>query len=1387
MRPRTLIGLMFCTLFSLSTPAFAQTAQPVIQTAQAAQSDVTIPEGTTQEFDAAQGEIKFDGTLTNKGTIIITSSHPAQTEAVLRAVKLDNQGTIISRVPSLTIYTEKVYGAGEVTAPENIAIAAADKDLLIANGTYRAKYFRPSAERKLSINARRIDAQVDLKAYELSIGVREGNLDIVQQKVDGDPIYYNRGGDITAVMPGNGFDIYVLAAGNVNLSGVNAIGLNGEVRDFVVTAGLHFANGGGVDEGNSEFGCGGFGGVSCAQTIENNSGPGQIFEGAPGGPFEPSGTITINGAIARGISLSARDIVINGTLDARQDNTRPGSPSIILDAANSITVNAQLKTEATTDQLKEGFAALQAPTINVNSKITSDSVFIAAFENSVATTGSITTAAIEARTSYIYINAGHIQFEEVGGALLPSALPHDSGEFTIKTGKLTAHRYVMLSATGNIDAGNIELLPNEAPVPLGTHDVRIHANVGKEDAPPLKIGGGANGAASITVQGTTDLGEGLTQKTGVIFLTNGPSGDIVLDGAKIHVTNEHNGTPSLIAYAGTGQVTVKGNIVFDGTATAPAGQILLVGDEIRSTGATISVKDTLADAVEKPAKVVLATSKITLAGDLTIEANSKAQTSIRVVPKGSITLDPQEHFEGLYHYVDKFPVNVTENEVLVNGSGNLTVKSKSDGAKVEITANPLRFNNGTSTVTAQGEESSIAVDYAGSGAQNTLIFSGSTATFDASNTDGNAGSINIQATRIRSDVGADPKFLATLSNGDGGSSSISAERINLAETSNKFDVSSTTAKSGNLNVLASGRLDLGSIEANANSGGAEPGGEIHLVGGNNAGTLGSETATVKLSARNIGGTGNGGTIEIAHLGTLRADAGTATNITVAAGTNGNGGIINFHDIGTITLIGSLRADGAGTGEAGSITLEQTSTNTMTLTNATISANGACDVNNDCGVININSQGKIAIEGASVLANGISDSKAGRINIIGNSGIIDLTATDVSASSSLAGNGEGGFVNVSSNFQIIVDQAKLNADGHGNGRGGQVRVTTGTSQPLSVSNPDTRISAKGGSNGEGGIVVIPSITKLGESPTNLFYVNTFIQAAAGSNVISTSSFGGSVSLNGVTCQKTFTGLGWPSAYWNCVNPGNASSTEGLPAQAAQQLIQGAYVGQLADNGAYAYVFMDNAHLSSFFHSAIPDPVSGLTFDEGLTVPKIAINVGVLESNTDSGTHNTTQLTEISAHEHAHAIDFSGGIGAVTSGSNAYGNKVQADLNFLDAAGQPCQAGGTGPFNGVIDFQTNAQFCSNGGTGNVLNNPNGIYSGKTNSQIASISQPGTLASNKELYAQAYAYQSYVQSLPNVSPLRLTSVANQLFQKGYYQCAQALAAQAAGTAFVPQYACP
>ncbi len=958
-----------------------------------------ISKDTVQTFDVVDGEISFDEPLLNEGTILIKSSDPDKTEAVLRTSRIVNHGKIISEVPNLTIYAESVFGTGEITAADSIAINN-DGDLRIIGCTYKAEFFRPTTKGKLTIQARRIDAKVDLHACDLSIGVLEGHLNVVKQCLTGDPIYYNVGGDVTSVDPGSGFDIYVLASGDINLSGVDATGLDGEIRSFVAHAGLHFKQ----TVGQGVIGCGTFG---CAQTIEDFSQPGQILEGAEGGPFTPSGTVTINGAIAKVIWCTGRDIVINGTLDARQD-VREAGPAIILEAANSITVNAPLKTSANTTEPNYGSVALVAPTINVNAKITSDHVFIQAFENSVASTGSITTGAIEART-YIEINAGHIQFAEAGGGLLPLSQPHDSGEFTIKTGKLTAHRYINLAATGNIDAGNIELLPNEANVPLGTHDVRIHANVGKENASPLKIGGGTNGAASITVKGTTDLGEGLTQKTGAIFLTNGPSGDIVLDGAKITITNEHEGTPHLIAYAGTGKVTVEGNIKFDGTSSAPAGQILLVGDEIKSNGATLSVKDTLSSAAERPAKVVFAASKLTLTGDLTVEANSKADTKVEFVPKGSVTLDPQDNFPGLFVYVDKFPVNVTEEQILVAGAGNLNVTAKSDSAKALFTGTPLKFNNGgASTVIAEGTESLIKVDYAGEASgQNSLVFGSGAVTLNASNPNGDAGEINIRADKVANTAQSVALKANSLSNGNGGAIVVSVDRGNL--------------------------------------------------------TLGSALNAISMSATSNSGNGGSITVENAqHNGTLTLDSTfSEAAMTVAAlGSNGDGGIISLHSDHLVNNTGNPNlafvANGAGSGEGGTVDFTLTDAIQLTAANGlAFKAEGGAS--GDGGNVSVKStQGSVTIEGAKISVHGGTNGKGGNITVRAPQGSSTLKITGT-LNANGDGNGKGGDVILKAGGTLDIGQGTLQANGGPRGAGGLVDITSGAN--LTVQS--TQISAQAG--------------------------------------------------------------------------------------------------------------------------------------------------------------------------------------------------------------------------------------------------------------------------------------------------------------------------------------
>jgi len=143
---------------------------------------------------------------------------------------------------------------------------------------------------------------------------------------------------------------------------------------------------------------------------------------------------------------------------------------------------------------------------------------------------------------------------------------------------------------------------------------------------------------------------------------------------------------------------------------------------------------------------------------------------------------------------------------------------------------------------------------------------------------------------------------------------------------------------------------------------------------------------------------------------------------------------------------------------------------------------------------------------------------------------------------------------------------------------------------------------------------------------------------------------------------------------------------------------------------------------------------------------------------------------------------------------YTTAVTDDNNYLNGAGTPCVIDGTGPFNNVIDETTQQQFCSSNGTGGTL--VSSRYNNLSNSQIAALStvffqqqSVGSLSGFVELYAQAFAYQTFVSTLPPADQVGypFTVTVNGLFYKQYYQCAQQVAAQIAGISFpTPPYSC-
>lgn len=419
-----------------------------------------------------------------------------------------------------------------------------------------------------------------------------------------------------------------------------------------------------------------------------------------------------------------------------------------------------------------------------------------------------------------------------------------------------------------------------------------------------------------------------------------------------------------------------------------------------------------------------------------------------------------------------------------------------------------------------------------------------------------------------------------------------------------------------------------------------------------------------------------------------------------------------------------------------------------------------------GTASIESKGflnhTITLKGRSVAASNLT---------ISNTGDFVLDASGVVADD------EGGTVTITAqNFNPSAN-TKIYADGVGTGKGGNITIANSVQTDIASLASDA-ILARGGDDGEGGVVVVEKVAE--------FLVNTKIKVSSGSNVTSTSAFAGSISLNGETCQQWLRGtVNFPRSYWNCVNPDSPVPGDDYPVTVIENL-SASIKSDLAGVGTHIYYQVDTAQFGKFFGHAI-GPSAGFTFPEGpaglgAPVPDI-VDLTVFQNADLPATGYTTlgavASKETTIHEVGHAIDAAHGFE-----SAGYDAKLTADLNHLDAAGLPCAAV-SGPFQGIEDFATAAQFC----TGTTLTNP--AYAGLSNSDIAAASQavlgPGVWSLSAEIYAQTFAYEVYSNTLGYPSGYFLTT-ADGLIHNGYYQCIRAVVAPRAGTAFGPtSYTCP
>ncbi len=484
-------------------------------------------------------------------------------------------------------------------------------------------------------------------------------------------------------------------------------------------------------------------------------------------------------------------------------------------------------------------------------------------------------------------------------------------------------------------------------------------------------------------------------------LPNGIGTGSITSGGALTITGAVSAPQApLTMTATTGNVTVGGNISANSislTTSASTASILLTGGSIVASGGNVNLTSG-------------ATGQISLTSGSLIQGNSVIMATSQVTNNGTIQAGSATG--------NSIQVNNAAGPLTLNGSGSWI--------------SPL-----TLQLTAQGD-----VDLG------TLFTNSQPVTTNNLYISATGGTVSLQTNLLS---------VSTDSSGDGGTIQIAGDSISLSNNSIPLVFSANGTGSGNGGFVY---VYLGSTSAVTIGSGAGNY-EITALGGStsgNGGHVGISTGgdlnvdlTQILIAPNVAattGNGNGGVLSLTagSSGTGNLALSNASSITENAVVNGMGGqiILKAPLITYPTGSGAftLTADGSGTGMGGMVSFTTSSTAALTIGtgagNLTLNASAGSDGTDanpaNGGTVTVSTGGNLTVNPAQ-----INVSPGG---VSGTFGTISLTA----------GTGTGG--------GTLVVNGALNANGIGNGNGGNITLQSNSKTVFSIDSTGTKNGAFG---------------------------------------------------------------------------------------------------------------------------------------------------------------------------------------------------------------------------------------------------------------------------------------------------------------------------------------
>ncbi len=627
--------------------------------------------------------------------------------------------------------------------------------------------------------------------------------------------------------------------------------------------------------------------------------------------------------------------------------------------------------------------------------------------------------------------ASHLTVNNVGGTL--SAL---SGNINVRDATLTEKRHLVFWG-GDVFSNHLNLYSGEGVVNMKVDDITAMINV-------------YAGEAHVTAD-TSNLNLGVMQLTGdpTFYNTNGPvtiNSPLVFHGENLAIVAKTD----IVSAAGVGAIDTS-------SSTGDGGDVLLLAGVVFTSDGPSSVV---------PPAPGDTSSILTITGCCT-------SGDIDLTQGGGITM-----------------IDTRSTAASGNGGDVIIVTPYNGGVQQTIllpTGAPI-----TTGGSGSGTNGDVKVLASTFGSFGNAIQVGDVDTTGGS---GGGGSIILYATRTDIDgpmtiengaitAGSfDPFTIFAIGHGNIVAGDLTASNCTTCLFGNRINVQLATGlgsittgavtnngggSSGNggfIEVKSTSTLTVnGSVSANGV--GSGNGGEIIVTayGGTIAvgpgtpagqGINGSLTATGGSSAG-----ANGGQIQIGASNIVIDDYAQLSVAPSASG--GNGGYLLFSGTNVSLASGTLANDGVVDGDGGSITI---STNTLTITGGStlsLSANGADT--GDGGFINISisdTEGtaiSISPGGFSLSANsGANDGNGGQVSVTNSYDDITVDPAAISVAP-LGTNGRGGTISLSAGtyspgdgtyFGNVFVSDSIDVSGVGTGSGGNVEITSVSSNPLTI--------------------------------------------------------------------------------------------------------------------------------------------------------------------------------------------------------------------------------------------------------------------------------------------------------------------------------------------------